>query len=260
VGAVNYRTLKLRRQGPAWHVQLNRPEAGNTIDARMVGELEDVLGTLVPGSGASILVLEGQPEVFSLGADFGEIGAAAADGQGMAFDPQQLFGVLERLAFGDVISVAHVRGKAHAGGVGLAAACDVVLADASAVFSLSELLFGLAPAVIFPFLLRRLGFQRAHYLASTTQPVGARQACEWGLVDAFEERSDLLLARHLSRMRRMPAAAVARYKAYVRELAALPAGTREAALRLSKAMFADPQSMAAIRRYAEQGLFPWETA
>lgn len=257
---MSYRTLQLRRQGAAWHVQLNRPEAGNTIDARMVGELEEVLGTVVPGSDASILVLEGQPEMFSLGADFGEISAAAAGGQGMAFDPQRLFGVLERLAFGDVISVAHVRGKAHAGGVGLVAACDVVLADASAVFSLSELLFGLAPAVIFPFLMRRLGLQRAHYLASTAQPVDARQACAWGLVDACEERSDLLLARHLSRMRRMPPAAVARYKAYVRELAALPQGAREAALRLNRAMFADPRSLAAIRRYAEHGLFPWETA
>ena len=95
------------------------------------------------------------------------------------------------------MSIAHVRGKANAGGIGFVAACDIVLADSAAVFSLSELLFGLMPACVLPFLVRRIGFAKANAMTLSTQPVGVQVAREWGLVDAFEENSDNLLRKHL---------------------------------------------------------------
>jgi len=59
-----------------------------------------------------------------------------------------------RLATVRTVTISHVRGKANAGGIGFVAASDIVLADETAQFSLSELLFGLYPACVLPFLIR----------------------------------------------------------------------------------------------------------
>jgi len=120
-----------------------------------------------------------------------------------------------RLATGPYVTIAHVRGTANAGGVGFVAASDIVLADETAQFSLSELLFGLYPACVMPFLIRRIGFQKANYFTMMTKPISAMLACEWGLVDAVEPVSEVLLRRHLQRLRRLSKTAIRRYKTYM---------------------------------------------
>jgi enoyl-CoA hydratase/carnithine racemase len=254
---VSATTLKIRRQGASCFVQLHRPEANNTINSTMLEELRAAF-TAASRSDVKVVVLEGLPEVFCPGADFAVIGRAALEGRATAADPEPLFDLLHQMAFGEVMTVAHVRGKVNAGGVGLVAACDVVIADDTATFSLSELLFGLIPAVVLPFLIRRVGFQRAHYLAATTQTVPVERACAWGLVDATQSDSQALVRRHLLRLGRLSRKAIARYKSYLGALAPIPASVKQAALHTNRAVFSDPENVAAIRRYTEQGLFPWE--
>jgi polyketide biosynthesis enoyl-CoA hydratase PksH len=162
------------------------------------------------------------------------------------------------MATGPYVTVAHVRGRANAGGVGFVAASDIVLADDTAQFSLSELLFGLYPACVLPFLFRRVGFQRAHYLTLLTQPIPVTQAYQWGLVDAFEARSEALLRRHLARLRRLEKTAVRRYKCYVSQVTKSLENTRSAAIAANREMFSDSGNLQAITRFVEQGVLPWE--
>lgn len=258
MGGLTSTTLRLREQGRTWFVQLHRPEADNALNTAMVCELTDVLARAA-ASPATVLVLEGLPEVFCFGADFGAIADAARAGGPTAADPEPLFELFRQLAYTDLLTIAHVRGKANAGGVGIVAACDLVIADEGATFSLSELLFGLIPAVVLPFLIRRTGFQHAHYLAGTTQTVDAERACEWGLVDACGADSEALLRTHLKRLTRLSKPAVARYKAYLRQLSPIPEQTKSAALATNREVFEDPMNVRAIQKYAEEGLFPWET-
>ncbi|MFB7089596.1 enoyl-CoA hydratase/isomerase [Streptomyces sp. NPDC056296] len=257
---LTYSTLRVREQGSVLFARIHRPDADNAINATLVHELDDVLTRAARAEHTTVVVLEGLPEVFCFGADFGVISDAARTGQDTAFDPEPMFELFRRMAYADVLTVAHVRGKANAGGVGLVAACDVVIADEGATFSLSELLFGLVPAVVLPYLIRRTGFQRAHYLAATTQTIDARQAHEWGLVDALGTPSEALLKRHLQRLGRLSKKGVARYKAYLRELSPLTEHTKDVALATNRRVFGDPDNIRAIRRYAEEGVFPWETA
>ncbi|QCX74364.1 Polyketide biosynthesis protein PksE [Streptomyces sp. YIM 121038] len=257
---LTYSTLRVREQGSVLFAQIHRPDAGNAINATLVHELDDVFARAAGAEHTTVVVLEGLPEVFCFGADFGVISDAARSGRDTSFDPEPMYELFRRMAYADVLTVAHVRGKANAGGVGLVAACDVVIADESATFSLSELLFGLIPAVVLPYLIRRTGFQRAHYLAATTQTVDARQAHEWGLVDALGTPSDALLRRHLQRLGRLSKKGVARYKAYLRELSPLTEHTKDVALATNRQVFGDPDNVRAIRRYAEEGVFPWESA
>jgi len=233
-------------------VTLMRPESGNVLNAALVGELSAILSACEAEDGPKVLVLAGAPLGFCAGGDF----QAAAAGDDL--DPAHLYDLWRRLAEGPFVSVAAVRGRVNAGGVGLAAACDMVLAEPNASFALSELLFGLFPACVLPFLTRRVGAQRAHYLTLSTQPITAAQALDWGLVDAVEDPLDGLLRKHLLRLRRLDKAAIGRYKRHRTALTGTVESARPAALTANRDMFADPAIRAGIARYVAEGKFPWE--
>jgi enoyl-CoA hydratase/carnithine racemase len=103
-------------------------------------------------------------------------------------------------------TVAAVDGAALGGGVGIASACDLVIATPRSVFGLPELLLGLAPLLIWPLVIERVPPQKARLLALRGTSVPAAQACELGLVDSVVEPDALNRAlnawtRRLSRVR-----------------------------------------------------------
>jgi len=250
---MRFETLTAETSGGICTVTLTREQSGNVLDAALLTELGEVVGRCEADDGPTVLVLTGGSQVFCAGGDF----QAVAD-RDAALDPALLYALWSRLATGPFVSVAAVRGRANAGGVGLAAACDIVLADSSAGFALSELLFGLYPACVLPFLIRRVGEQRAHYLTLSTQPISAEQALAWGLADAVEDPLDGLLRKHLLRLKRLTKPAIAAYKTYRASLSPLLDQSRTAALDANRAMFADPAIRAGIRRYVTERKFPWE--
>lgn len=81
--------------------------------------------------------------------------------------------------------IALVSGSVIAGGVGLVAACDVVLADHHASFTLSEGLYGLLPSAIMSFILQRVSQPRLKYMIFTADTVRGERAAQWGLVDHY---------------------------------------------------------------------------
>ncbi len=253
---MNYETIRVRYDGQICFLQFYRPQADNTISDLMVRECGQVLEACEES--VTVIVLEGLPEVFCLGADFSEIHRELKRKERTEPNPEPLYKLWLKLATGPYITISHVRGKANAGGIGFVAASDIVLADDRAVFSLSELLFGLFPACVLPFLIRRVGFQKAHYLTLTTAPVPVRQACEWGLADAYEADSESLLRRHLLRFRRLPKTGIRRYKHYMSRLCDLPLRSESEAVRANKEIFSDPHNLEGIFRYMEDGKFPWE--
>lgn len=251
-----YQTIQVEVQAPVCTIRLARPEARNTINDLMIDECSRVLAGM--GDAITILVLEGSPEVFCFGADFQQIHRTLVDGVRQEQDPGPLYDLWLRLTSGPFISMAHVRGQTNAGGVGFVAACDIVLAETAATFSLSELLFGLYPACVLPFLIQRIGLQKAHYMTLMTQPIAAEQARQWGLVDACESNSQDLLRRHLLRLRRLSRDAIVRYKEYMNRLDDFLVRSRAPALAGNREVFADSQNLQRISRYVQTGLFPWE--
>jgi polyketide biosynthesis enoyl-CoA hydratase PksH len=111
---------------------------------------------------------------------------------------------------------------------------------------------------VLPFLIRRIGAQKAHYMALTTKPIAAPQAVEWGLADACAEDSEDLLRKHLLRLRHVPKAGIRRYKAYAESLDLALSQARTVAVSTNRALFSDPEILEAIHRYTETNLFPWE--
>ncbi len=251
-----YETIRVRIDGPVGTLQLYRPQANNTINELMAEECLHFLTT--HRDSLRVVVLEGLPEVFCFGADFQAIDDNLSSGTAKGGTPEALYDTWLQLATGPFITIAHVRGKVNAGGVGFVAACDIVVADEAAVFSLSELLFGLMPACVLPFLIRRVGFQRAHYMTLMTQPFTVKQAETWGLVDACEANSENLLRKHLLRLRRLSKTGIERYKRYMNVLNDTLRTQKADALAANREVFSDTENLARISRFVEHGTFPWE--
>lgn len=256
VFAVTYETIKVQFEESVCFLQIDRPEAHNTINGQLIAECNHVLSACEES--ATIVVLSGSPAVFCFGADFNAIASTSQKAHEQDDDPGPMYDLWLRLATGPYVTISHVHGKANAGGLGFVAASDIVLANETAQFSLSELLFGLYPACVLPFLIRRIGFQRAHYFTLMTQPISAKQACEWGLVDAFEPLSETLLRRHLQRLRRLSKTAIRRYKGYMSRNGVPLEDLKALAVAANREIFSDIANLQAITRYVEKGVFPWE--
>lgn len=247
-----FQTIRTRLEAGVLWVQLHRPAANNTINRALVAECIEALARSEETT--RVVVFEGLPEVFCFGADLEEL-ARSKDGLG---DPEPLYDLWDRMNTGPFVTIAHVRGRTNAGGVGFVAACDVVIAEEGATFSLSELLFGLMPACVMPFLVARVGPSRARYMTLMTQPVSVRDAHAWGLVDAYGNASGDLVRRHLLRLTRLPKAGVERYKRYMRSLSTLPANARASALAANREVFADPENRKKVLEFVGGGRMPWQ--
>ncbi len=180
-----FRTLRVRSDGPICTLQIYRPEANNSINDVLVEEFQRALKQL--RDEICVLVVEGLPEVFCFGAISGESSRASrAARPGLRI--RRRFTMSGSTRDRAVRQRCACAGQGQCGGMGFIAACDIVLADDTATFSLSELLFGLMPACVLPFLIRRVGHQKAHYMTLMTQPISVQKAEAWGLVDAFRQQ------------------------------------------------------------------------
>ena len=100
--------------------------------------------------------------------------------------------------------------------------------------------FGLFPACVLPFLIRRIGVQRAHYLTLMTKPIAVQEAHDWGLVDAHDPDSASLLHRHLLRPRRLSKPGITRDKHYMHDLADILRHAKPLALAANREVFSNP--------------------
>ncbi|MGW3135043.1 enoyl-CoA hydratase-related protein [Streptomyces sp. NPDC001139] len=159
-------------------VTLDNPQMGNRLTARTVDnilrELDDA------EAGADVFVIAADGGIFCTGMDLGDPQAAC-----WRPDPAPVQRLLTRLADTPLVTVALVNGLATGGGVGLAAACDILLAGPQARFRLTETLLGFVPALIFPALADRIGAHRAFSLALRAREVGPEEALATGLADRY---------------------------------------------------------------------------
>jgi polyketide biosynthesis enoyl-CoA hydratase PksH len=249
-----YQTLRLRTQPGVCFVQLYRPEAQNALNEILVQELGAALRAIEEDPNVRVVVLQGLPQVFSSGMDFQEFVETAPGEEHRMRHAGTLF---QQLADMSKIIVAQVRGQVIGGGMALVAVSDLVVADTAATFALSELLFGLLPALVLPLLIQRVGFARAKLLALSTQPITADEAHRWGLVDHYGDDPDRLLRPYLQRWRRLSTPAIQTLKNYTRRLAPVDEATQNLALPTIIQAMSDPEIKAGIKHYLEEGVPPW---
>ena len=175
--------VALTLDGPVAHVVLDRPEARNAFDAAMVRELHDAVGAASVRDDIRVIVLAGRGPVFCAGADVEWMKAVAGFTREESLaDARRLFELFETIDRSPKAVVASVQGAALGGGAGLAAVADVVVAEEEARFGFTEVRLGLVPAVISPYVVRKIGASAARELFLTGERFGAARAAAIGLV------------------------------------------------------------------------------
>ena len=197
--------IRIETRGAYVFATLDSPATRNALNDVMMSGLNDAIALAESQTDTRALVIRGAGGTFCSGGDFSrfrELMATAAPVDGV--DPIAHFNrgfgaMLERLHASPVATIAVVEGAAMGGGVGLAAACDFVLANSTAKFGMPEVTLGLPPAQIAPFVAARLGHGAALRLMLTGRRITAAQALIRGLADevlepeALNDRLDALL-------------------------------------------------------------------
>jgi methylglutaconyl-CoA hydratase len=181
-------------------ITFNRPDRHNAFDDAMIKDLDAALHAVRSNDSVRVLVLAGRGKSFSAGADLNYMKRAAQFSKAENIEDAMCLGrMLLTLRTMPVPTIALIQGAAYGGGVGLVAACDIVVAAASAQFSLSEVKLGLVPAMISPFVIDAIGSRQARRYFQTAERFDATQARRIGLVHEvadeevlFERRDDII--------------------------------------------------------------------
>jgi methylglutaconyl-CoA hydratase len=176
-------TVEQSHQGKVATVTMRRTEMHNAFNAQLIADLQAAFNDLQSGEQLHAVVLTGDGPSFSAGADLSMMKSAAAFSQ-----EQNVADTLRMATLFDTINnfpcpvVGRINGTAMGGGAGLLAVCDIVIAAENARIAFSEVRLGIAPAVISPYVLRKIGESNARVLFVTGERFSAVRGREIGLV------------------------------------------------------------------------------
>jgi len=194
-------TLDIQIQGRVARVFLNRTEVRNAFNDSVITELADTFTRLGNDPGLRAIVLGGHGKAFCAGADLNWMKSMAGYGwEDNRADATRLAEMLWAVYACPLPVVGRLQGDCYAGGMGLAACCDVLVASDGMHFCLSEAKLGLLPATISPYVIRAMGEQAARRYFVTAERFSAAQAHAMGFVhevvsaDALDAKVDEITA------------------------------------------------------------------
>jgi methylglutaconyl-CoA hydratase len=219
-------TLELIR--PSAHVAevwLNRPDVRNAFNDAVIAELTQTFAQLASEPQLRVVQLGARGKAFCAGADLNWMRAMADySWEQNRDDAQKLADMLWALDQCPVPVVGRVHGDCYAGGMGLAAICDVLVASSNVTFCLSEARLGLSPATISPYVVRAMGAQAARRYFVTAERFSAAQAHALGMVHELcePEALDAKVAEIVAVLTANGPAAVRACKQLVRDVSGQP--------------------------------------
>jgi methylglutaconyl-CoA hydratase len=164
-------------------VTLNRPEVNNAYDAGLIGGVLQAMDGLGNKPNLRVVVLKGNGKHFQAGADLKWInGVRPKSPEENEAVSRATFEAVQRLNTLPIPTVALVQGGCFGGGTGVISACDVVIAADNALFSITEVRWGLTAAIIIPQLCDAIGVRQVRRYALTGERFGAEDARRIGLV------------------------------------------------------------------------------
>ena len=181
-------SLSVEHTGPVAFVTIDRPDVHNAFNGELVDGLMNTFTQLGNDSATRVIVLGGTGKSFCAGADLqwmrGSLNATQSENQQNAMLLAEMYEAIDSCP---KPVLARIQGAAIGGGCGLAAVCDVVVAGPRARFGLSEVRLGLAPAVISPYVVRKIGKSHARHLFLSGARIDAAHAFRIGLVHLIAE-------------------------------------------------------------------------
>ena len=246
---MEYEYITSNREGAVERLTLNRPDVRNAFNEDVIAELTEWATQAAAApiqARPRVVVLAGAGKMFCAGADVTWMAKTVTytekENVRDATAMSRMFAALNSLP---MPLIGRIQGAALGGGAGLAAVCDIVVADDQAVFGFTETKLGILPAVISPFALAKIGHSAARELFLTGARFSAARAREIGLVHAVVPASelDMTIDRYVTELLTAGPEAVAAAKALIPQVAA--------------ATIEDAQAMTAraiaARRVSEEG-------
>jgi methylglutaconyl-CoA hydratase len=179
-------------QGKIATITMRRAEVHNAFNGQLIQDLQSAFNELVTDEKLHAVVLTGDGPSFSAGADLSMMKDAAQFTQEQNVnDALHLADLFDTINAFPCPVLARVNGTAMGGGVGLIAVCDIVIAAENARLAFSEVKLGIAPAVISPYVVRKIGESHARVLFVTGERFSAVRAREIGLVHIVVPREEL---------------------------------------------------------------------
>jgi methylglutaconyl-CoA hydratase len=186
--------LLIETVGAVRVLTLNRPEKRNALNDELVRALKNALHASDGDENLRSVVIRGAGKDFCSGADLESLRKISESSYEENLEDARsladLFAMIRRVR---IPVIAAVHGRALAGGCGLATACDLVVASASARFGYPEVKIGFVPAIVMAFLRRNISEKRAFEISTQGFEFSAAEAERLGLVnhvvsdDTFEE-------------------------------------------------------------------------
>jgi methylglutaconyl-CoA hydratase len=244
---MTYQTLELQIDRSVATVWLDRPDVRNAFNETAIAEVTAVFRLLDADPNVRAVVLAGRGTAFCAGADLNWMKKMAdySHAENLA-DAAGLAAMLRAIHDCAKPVVARVQGDCYAGGMGLAAACDIVVAADSAHFCLSEVRLGLIPATISPYVIRAMSTQAARRYFLTAERFTATEAQRIGFAHdvVAADRLDETVAGLLKALLAASPHAVTQAKRLVRDVAGQP---------LTDTLVADTVTRIADIRASDQG-------
>ena len=235
-------------------------DGGNRLTPGLLDSLTDAVRAHVDNPDVRFILLRSRGAHFCHGMD---LEAYLANSNMEALEREVTSYAALLLALNDCpkTTLAVLEGSVKAGGVGLASACDIVIASEEVVFELSETYFGLIPANVIAYLLAcRISPKRAAYLAQTAATVKARDALTLGLVEEVHPRIEMERAvrRIGKRLSRISPIATSQYKTFVTDIQDLPLAERgKIAVRRLVQIASNPQIRDSIHDFLQGDTPDW---
>ncbi|MEK7485888.1 MAG: enoyl-CoA hydratase-related protein [Planctomycetota bacterium] len=173
----------LYQKGKIGKIVLNRPESHNAFNPQLIQELKQAFQQFEENPHIRVVLLTGAGKSFCSGADLNWMKQmnqySMEENLQDAMKMAQLF---HQIQIFPKPLIAQVNGVAMGGGLGLIAVCDGVVAQEKATFAFSEVRLGLIPAVISPYLLKKIGFSHSRQLMMSGENFSTTTAKEIGLI------------------------------------------------------------------------------
>jgi len=175
--------LIVENEGEVLTLTLNNIEKKNALTSEMMGALSAILEEVDNYDNLRAIIIRGNGSVFCSGADIN------------TWNPEELQELLFTLSDCPIPTIAHVHGICLGGGMGLASACDFVIAEDGTKFGFPEVKLGMIPAVISPYVSRKISIGRMRELFITGESFGVKQAYDFGFLYSLEADIDKLIQK-----------------------------------------------------------------
>ena len=255
-----YANLYQMRQG-VYALLLNKVEKRNALDSEMVSELIQGLLILKKRKDLKVLLISGNGPHFSAGADIDHMKKQGKSTKAKSLqDANKLSTLFYSLASFPAPVVTLVRGAVVGGAVGLVACSDYVFADKSAFFCTSEVKLGIIPAVISPYIMRKIGVSKASRMMIFAEKMSAEEGKELGLVHvtlSFEEEK-IKLTEFLEHLTILAPGALRKTKALILKECPLPSvGIRKMTMKALVEARSSQEGQEGLDAFLNKKLPPW---